>query len=168
MVEIDPINNIRYRLRIKDAPEPNTLPDSELSSRLKLKQGRHHLVLVVEKLRKKIVFPAPPGEHSNYEKLFDATTEPQQAVAYLILTLEPRLDLTNPAKGRWCNCLDGYTIDLGEIEIKQGHKSLSIVGDIGEEAWKKHGQARWGVEPDGVEPLKVIEVDLKFGLDVTT
>lgn len=166
MVEIDPIDNIRYRLRIKDAREPNTLPDSELSSQLKLKAARHHLVLVVEKPRKKIVFPAPRGEHSNYEKLFDATTEPQRAVAYLILTLAHRLDLTST--GNWYNCLDGYTIDLREIEITQGHRSLSIVGDIGEEAWKKHGQARWGVEPDGVEPLKVIEMDLKFDLDVTT
>lgn len=167
MVEIDPINNIRYRLRMKDAREPNNLPGSELSSRLKLKEGKHHLVLVVERPRKKIVFPAPPGEHSNYEKLFDTTTELQQAVAYLTLTLEPRLDLTSPAKGRWYSCLDGYTIDLGEIEIKQGHKSLSIVGDIGEEAWKKHAQARQEAGLERQEPMKVIEVDLKFGLDVT-
>ncbi|PCG89764.1 Hypothetical protein PENO1_102820 [Penicillium occitanis (nom. inval.)] len=151
MVEIDPINNIRYRLRMKDAREPNNLPGSELSSRLKLKEGKHHLALVVERPRKKIVFPAPPGEHSNYEKLFDTTTELQQAVAYLTLTLEPRLDLTSPVKG----------------QIKQGHKSLSIVGDIGEEAWKKRARARREAGLERLEPIKVIEVDLKFGLDVT-
>jgi hypothetical protein len=168
MVEIDPINNIRYRLKIKDVPESDTLPDSEISSRLKLKEGKHHLILVVKKPRKNIVFPAPPGEHSNYEKLFDTTTKPQQAVANLTLTLEPRSDLTTLAKEGWYNCWDGYTIDLGEIEVKRGHEWLSIVGDIGEEAWKKHGQARREHEPNMVEPLKVVEVDLKFGLDITT
>ncbi|EEA24781.1 hypothetical protein TMatcc_007884 [Talaromyces marneffei ATCC 18224] len=168
MVEIDSINNIRYRLRIKDAPEPSTPPDSEISSRLKLKEGKHHLVLVVEKARKKMAFPAPPGEYSNYEKLFDATTQPQQAVAYLNLTLEPNMSLIPPEKAEWYNCLDGYTIDLGEIEAKQGHKSLSITGDIGEEARKKHGQVRREFEPNRMRQLIVIEVNLKFGLDVTS
>ena len=162
MVEIDPINDIRYRLRIKDAPESTTLSDSEISSRLKLEEGKHHLVLVVEKTLKTPGPSAALGEHPNYERLFNS----QRAVAYLTLTLEPQLSLGAPATGEWYNSLDGYTIDLGDIDVKKGHKSLSVIGDIGEDAHKKHGLARRNTDTDSVSGLNVIEVRVEFGLDV--
>lgn len=82
MVEIDHVTGIRYRLRVKNAPEPDTLPDSETSSNLCLKEGRYPLVLVVEKPRPQISHCPPPGEHRNYEKMFNRTAEPTRAAVF--------------------------------------------------------------------------------------
>lgn len=82
MVEIDHVTGIRYRLRVKNAPEPDTLPDSEISSKLCLKEGRYPLVLVVEKPRPQISHCPPPGEHRSYEKMFNPTAEPTRAAVF--------------------------------------------------------------------------------------